>query len=120
MVAIRNMEKFAFDAKTQSSSEATISQRTLDGVKEYTDHAIIAVLSYPDLDSSWVLAKADKLKAGRWPVALLKQHSLQPLENEVNEVFPDVLKEYSPLANLGTRVLYDRFNEVLGLSRKRN
>lgn len=119
IVAIRNNEMFAFEVKTQSSSAATIKPEDLEGVKEYPEHAIITVLSYPDLDCSWILAKADDLKPGKWPISFLKQHSIPLPEEEVNEVFPTVLDEYFALADLGTTVLYERFNEVLNLERKR-
>jgi len=49
----------------------------------------------------------------------LKQHSVQPLENELNEVFPDLLEEYFSSADFGTTVLYEKFNEVLYLDRRR-
>lgn len=119
IIAIRNKEKFAFEVKTQSSSEATIKPEDLEGVREYPEQAIIAVLSYPDLDCSWVLAKADDIKAGRWPVSFLKQHSIPSLEEELNEVFPDVLEEHFSSADLGTTVLYERFDEVLSLEKGR-
>lgn len=118
IVAIRHNEKFAFEAKTQSGSEATIKPSDLEGVKEYPEQAIIAVLSYPDLDCNWVLAKAENIRAGKWPVTFLRPHSIQPLENELNEVFPEVLKEYFSLADMGTSVLYGRFNEALDFEKR--
>ncbi|MEM4730111.1 MAG: hypothetical protein QXH42_10195 [Thermoplasmata archaeon] len=119
IVAIRNKEKFAFEVKTQSGSEATIKPEDLNGVKEYPERAIIAVLSYPDLDSSWVLVRADEIKAGRWPIPFLKQHSIPSLEEELNAVFPEILEEYFSYAELGTKVLYDRFDEISNLGKER-
>ena len=112
IVAIRNNEKFAFEVKTQSSSEATIKPEDLEGVRGYTEQAIIAVLSYPDLDCDWVLAKANDIRAGKWPISFLKPHSVSPLEGEVNEIFPEVLEECFSSADLGTTVLYERFGEI--------
>ncbi len=119
IVAIRGTEKFAFEVKTQSSSKATIKTEDLEGVREYPEQSIIAVLSYPDLDCNWVLAKAGDIKTGKWAISFLKQYSTPPLEEVVNEIFPEVLEEYFSYANLGTTVLYDRFNEVLSLGKKR-
>lgn len=112
IVAIRNTKKFAFEVKTQSTSVATIKPEDIKGVKEYPEYAIIAVLSYPDLDCSWIPTKADDIKAGKWPISFLKQHSILPLGNELNAVFPKVLEEYFSAANLGTTVLYEKFDEV--------
>jgi hypothetical protein len=112
IVAMRNGKKFAFEVKTQSSSEALIKPEDLKGVKDYPEYAIVAVLSYPDLDCSWILAKADNIRAGKWPISFLKQHSMPPLDNELNKVLPEVLEEYFSAANLGTTVLYERFDEV--------
>lgn len=120
IVAIRHKEKFAFEVKTQSSSEATIKPEDLEGVREYPEQAIVAVLSYPDLDCNWVIAKADEIKAGKWPISFLKQHSIPALEEELNNVFPEVLEEYSSSADLGTTVLYEHFNEVLSSERGKN
>jgi len=117
IVAIRSKERFAFEVKTQSSSDAIIKPEDLRGVRGYTEQAIIAVLSYPDLDCSWILAKANEIKAGKWPISFLKQHSILSLEEELNEVFPEVLEEYFSFANLGTTVLYERFDEVLSLKK---
>ncbi len=119
IVAIRSKEKFAFEVKTQSSSEATIKPEDLEGVREYPEQAIIAVLSYPDLDCNWVLAKADDIKAGRWPISFLKQHSIVTLEEELNKVFPEILEKYFSFADLGTTVLYERFDEMLNLEKGR-
>jgi len=112
IVAMRNEKKFAFEVKTQSGSEAIIKPEDLKGVKNYTEYAIVAVLSYPDLDCNWILTRADNIRAGKWPISFLKQHSIRPLEDELNKVFPEVLKEFFPEANLGTTVLYERFDEV--------
>lgn len=112
IVAMCNMEKFAFEIKTQSGSVATIKPEDLTGVKEYPEQAIIAVLSYPDLDCNWILAKADEIKAGKWPISFLKQHSTLRLEDELNTAFPEVLEKYFSAADLGTKVLHERFNEV--------
>lgn len=119
IVAIRGKEKFAFEVKTQSNSEATIKPEDLAGVREYPEQAIIAVLSYPDLDCNWVLAKADDIKAGKWPIPFLKQYSIPQLEEELNEVFPEVLEEHFSWAYLGTTVLYGRFDEVMSLEKGR-
>lgn len=119
IVAIRDHEKYAFEVKTQSVSEATIKPEDIDGVKNYPEHAIISVLSYPDLDCSWVLTRADDIKAGKWPISFLKQHSIQSLERELNEVFPRVLEEYFSYADLGTTVLYEKLDEVLNLEKSR-
>lgn len=120
ILAIRNKEKFAFEVKTQSSSNAIIKPKDLQGVKEYPEQAIIAILSYPDLDCSWVLVKADDIKAGKWPIPFLKQYSIPQLEEELNEVFPEVLEEHFSSAYLGTTVLYGRFDEVMSLEKGRN
>ena len=119
IVAMRGNEKFAFEVKTQSTSEATIKPDDLEGVNEYPEHAIIAVLSYPDLDCSWVLAKANDIRAGKWPIYLLKQHSISSLEEELNKVFPEVLEDYFSTADLGTTVLYGEFNEIWKMERKK-
>jgi hypothetical protein len=112
IVALRGKEKFAFEVKTQSASEATIKPEDLQGVREYSEQAIIAVLSYPDLDCSWVVTNADEIRPGKWPISFLKQHSILPLEKELDEIFPEMLEEYSPAADLGTTVLHEKFNEV--------
>ncbi len=117
IVALRNNETFAFEVKTQSSSEASIKRGDLDGVKEYPEHAIIAVLSYPDLDCSWILAKAGAIKPGKWPVSFLRLHSMPLLEEELNKIFPEVLEEYFIIADHGMTVLYARFNEVWDLEK---
>jgi len=119
IVAMRSKEKFAFEVKTQSSSEATIKPEDLEGVREYPEQAIIAVLSYPDLDCSWILAKADDIKAGKWPISFLKQHSMLLLEEELNKVFPEVLGYYFSMANLGTTVLYGAFDEIWKMDKKK-
>jgi len=117
MVAIGGDEKLAIEVKTQSSAEAAIKDDDLEGVKEYLDSSIIAVLSYPDLDCLWVLAKADELSPGKWPISFLKQHSIGSLEDQVNEVFPHVLEERLELATLGTKVLYEKLSEEKDLTR---
>jgi hypothetical protein len=119
IVALRNNENFAFEVKTQSSSEATLKPEDLEGVKEYSEHAIIAVLSYPDLDCNWVLANANRIKSGKWPISFLKQYSISRLENEVDEIFPTILDNNFIFAEKGTTVLYERFNDLMNLERKR-
>lgn len=112
IVAMRRNENFAFEVKTQSSSNATIKPEDLEGVKEYTENSILAVLSYPDLNCCWVPARADDLRAGKLPISFLKQYSIPLLEEDLNKIFPKVLEEYFSTANLGTSVLYEVFNEI--------
>ncbi len=111
IIAMKNNEEFAFEVKTQSGPLATIKPEDLKGVRDYPKHAIISVLSYPDLDCAWIIARADNIKAGKWPISLLKQHSIHSLENEVNNTFPEVLEEYFSYAELGTSVLYARLKD---------
>jgi len=112
ILALRSGNTFAFEVKTQSGPEAILKSDDLEGVMEYPEHAIIAVLSYPDLDCCWVLAKANYLRAGKCPIALLKQHSFELLESEINLVFPEVVDDYFLTAEFGTAVLYEEFNKV--------
>jgi len=118
ILAMRYDKNFAFEVKTQSTSQATIKSNDLKGVKEYPELAIIAVLSYPDLDCNWVLAKANDIRAGKWSISFLKQHSISQLEEEVNEVFPEVLEDYFSPADMGTAVLYETFNEIWKMKKK--
>lgn len=119
IVAVRNNEKYAFEVKTQSDAKAVIKPDDLEAVKEYPDQGILAVLSYPDLDSSWVLVRANNIKPGKWPIPFLKQHSIPTLEQEVNEVFPQVLEEYFSTADSGTPVLYQAFNDLWEIEKKK-
>jgi|GEM_PF-1946947 len=119
IVAIRGEETFAFEVKTQSISEATIKHEDLEGVKNYPEHPIISVLSYPDLDCSWVFTRADDIKAGKWPISFLRQHSMPSLERELNEIFPGVLEEHFSFADLGPTVLHEKLDEVLKLEKGR-
>ena len=112
IVAVRNNRNFAFEVKTQSDTEATIKPDDLEGVKEYPEEGILAVLSYPDLDCSWVLAKANDMRPGKWPIPFLKQHSIPSLEQELNGVFSQILEDYLSAAELGTSVLYQSFRQV--------
>ena len=119
IVAVRNNKKFAFEVKTQSGSDVAIKNEDLLGVKGYTEQAIIAVLSYPDLDCMWVLAKANDIRAGKWPIAFLKQHSISSLEDELNESFQKIIEKYFTTAYLGTTSLYDVFEEVCKLEKNK-
>lgn len=119
IVAVRNNGKYAFEVKTQSDTKAAIKPDDLEAVKEYPEQGILAVLSYPDLDSSWVLVRANDIKPGNWPVAFLKQHSVPDLEREMNEAFPQVLEEYFSAADGGTPVLYQAFNDLWQIERKK-
>ena len=119
ILAMRSDENFAFEVKTQSRYWATIKPADLEGIKEYPEQAIIAVLSYPDLDCSWVLAKANDMRAGEWSISSLKQYSISPLEEEVNKVFPEVLGDYFSTADQGTTVLYEVFDEIWRMKKKK-
>ncbi len=119
IIAVRNNEKHAFEVKTQSDTEAVIKPDDLEAVKEYPDQGILAVLSCPDLDSSWVLVRANDIKRRKWPIPFLKQHPIPTLEEEVNEVFPQVLEEYFSMADSGTSVLYQAFNDLREIEKKK-
>ena len=120
IVAVRNNGNYAFEVKTQSDTKATIKPDDLEGVKEYPEQGILAVLSYPDLDCNWVLVKADDIRPGKWPIQFLKQHSIPLLEQEINKVFPQVLEEYFAAADIGTSVLYQAFNDEWGMEKKKS
>lgn len=112
IIAIRDNVKYAFEVKTQSTGNAILKPEDTNGVKEYTDQSIIAVLSYPDLDCNWIMANVEKINCVQWPIPLLKQYSNTQLENEINQTFPKILKTYYPLANQGKTILYQRFKEI--------
>lgn len=109
IVAISNEEGFAFEVKTTSGPNITIKADDIDGVKGYSEHSIIAVQTFPDLECNWTLCHANKIRAGKWPASLLKQYSFSELEREVDKVFPDILDEYFEAALKGTQILYDKF-----------
>jgi hypothetical protein len=112
IVAIRDDEGFAFEVKTTSGPSVTIKSDDIDGVKGYSEHSIIAVQSFPDLECNWILCQANKIRAGKWPIPLLKQYSLSALEKEVDNVFPEILEESFDAALKGTQILYNKFTEV--------
>lgn len=111
IVATRNNQKYAFEVKTQSGN-ASIKPDDLKGVKEYPEHAIMAVQTFPDMDCMWIIAKADNMRAGKWPVAFIKQYSMVNLETEINGIFIEILDTYFSEANLGSTTLHNKFNEL--------
>jgi hypothetical protein len=118
IVAISNKKQFAFEVKTQSDSIATIKKEDLEGVIEFPEKAIVAVLSFPDLECSWILSKANEIRAGKLPIAILRQHSDLILEKDVNDIFPEIVDDYFTKAELGTGVLYDEFNLIRDFHKK--
>jgi hypothetical protein len=118
IIAMKNDDIIAFEVKTQSGPDATIKPDDLDGVKG-SKQSIIAVLSYPDLDCTWVLANANNIKAGKWPVSFLRQYSIVSLQKELNEAFPMILERYFTTAFLGTEVLHGEFNDAQKMRNRR-
>src|SRR5207249_1698479 len=83
-------------------NQVLISEDDLKGVRDSGEVAVIAVLTFPDVASEWLLADATTLVPGRYDKLALRRQSLGAWQRKVNSQFPYVVAANSQNARSGT------------------
>jgi len=113
IVAMKGVKGYRLEAKAYTGFEVTITSKDLEGVNDDSGHQpIIAVLSFPEVESRWMMLDARHLHPGRFGKTFLEHLSIKPLEREVNKRFSSVVEKYYSEAINGSRSLkraFDRF-----------
>lgn len=113
IVATRNTDGYRIEVKAYTKSEVTIGEKDLDGVIDSSRYQpIIAVLSFPEARTRWIMANARRLEAGRFNKSMLKTYSIRTLEKEVNKIFGNIVEKYYENAIMGSRSLKHVFDGV--------
>lgn len=111
IVARRGDAGYAFEVKTQLDSEVRLKKEDITGVTRGGLPPIIAVLTFPDPDTQWILADAQRLAQGVYNKLSLRQYSVQPLEAEVNPIFSRVVVRLRKVAMEGSGTLDQTFKD---------
>ncbi len=90
--AHRSRVEYAVEAKAPLGNDVLLKKEDLDGVLGLGLTPVIAVLTYPEIETQWIVADAARIKPRKLSKASLKQLSLIDLENEINGSFLSVLE----------------------------
>jgi Holliday junction resolvase len=113
IVAMKGSKGYRMEVKAPTEFEVTIGNKDLEGVIDASGHQpVIAVLSYPEVKTKWIMVNALHLHAGKFNKISLEEHSIRSLEKEINSVFGNVLERYYDDATKGCRSLKRVFNRV--------
>jgi len=113
VVAMKGPKGYRIEAKAYTGFEVTIDDKDLEGVNDASGYQpVIAVLSYPEVETKWIMADARYLHAGRFDKTSLEERSIKLLEREVNKKFGSVVEKYHNEAIKGSRSLKRAFNSI--------
>lgn len=100
IVAERENNLYAIEAKVQAGSRLSITQRDLDGLREHKSYKAIPVIAALLLEPycEWIMIDARSIKAGNFNKLALHAYVLAKLNHEVNQEFLKVVTDYFDLA----------------------
>lgn len=95
--AVKNELKYWLEVKTTDKDEAPIGEKDVSGLKQcvllhggVTGYAILKV----SLLSDWIIASSRNIESGAIRIGRFSTQKILPLENEVNNIFPSIVKEF--------------------------
>lgn len=100
ITAERLHEKYAIEAKAPVGNDVELTERDLDGLKEFASAGVIPMVAVllVEPNARWIMAHARNLKHGRYNKIALAAHEVFALSSEVNTLFPAVLSGQFELA----------------------
>jgi len=100
IIAERAQEKYAIEAKAPIGTDVDLTQRDLDGLKEFSSAGVVPIVAVllVEPNSRWIMAHAKNLRPGDYNKVTLSVHDVVPLSREVNALFPTVLSDQHDLA----------------------
>ena len=101
-VAQRNDQDFAVEVKAPSGNEVLIKREDLMGVRNLGHPPVVAVLTYPMLDTRWLIVACGSLIPRLYEKIELTKYDLNNLSEEINVSFLSVLGKYREQAMLGS------------------
>lgn len=110
--AIKGSKGYSMEVKAPTKFKVTIGNKDLEGVYASGHQPVIAVLSYPDVKTRWIMANAQHLHADKFNKISLEKHSIKSLEKEINKAFGGVLEKYYDEAAKRSRSLKRIFDRV--------
>jgi Holliday junction resolvase len=100
--AVKDNLKYWLEVKTTDKDEVIIGEKDARGLKRceqlhggITSYAVLKI----GLMADWIIASSNNIKAGAVRIGRLSLRKILPLQDEVNKVFPDIVKEF------GNRIL---------------
>jgi Holliday junction resolvase len=102
IAAVKNELKYWLEVKTTDKDEVIIGEKDISGLKQCkllhggeTGYATLKV----SLLSDWNIASSRNIESGAIRIGRFSTQRILPLENEVNKIFPSIVKE------LGNQIL---------------
>lgn len=105
LIVQKDVENYAIEVKASVVTEVVIKQEDIDGVVGTEHKAILAILSYPEVETKWIIIDARLVHAGRLNKISLEKYSLNQIESAVSNAFPSTLQKYYETAKKGVRAL---------------
>lgn len=102
IVVLRENEGYAFEVKAQIGTEVIIKEEDLKGVVDSGYQPILAILSYPEIETKWLILDARSLRAGKFNKISLERHSIRTLEENINKEFLDGIDKFYENALAGS------------------
>ncbi len=109
IVAKKGSIGYALEAKAQLDAYVTLKREDIEGVVGAGPTPLLAALTFPDPDTRWILADARRLSPKVYNKLSLERFSVQPVQDEVNALFPRVVQRLSKTAGAGSGVLEQAF-----------
>lgn len=110
ITALKGSASIAIEVKTSESQVIRLKKDDLQGITNgRSSRSVVAVLSYPDIEISWILADASRLNAGEYSKSSLRIFGITDIENEINYYFFPVIERFKSSMMQGTSILLQVF-----------
>jgi len=115
IVAKNEVATYDVEVKTSSKSSILLKTDDLTGVSGHDSVALIAVLTYPDVNLRWLMVNAAKIfRPGVHQKTALEVYSIANLEQSMTNQFLLELEKYRLYILQGTDILLQVFRNVQG------
>ncbi len=105
IIVNREAEMYAIEVKAPIETNVVIAQEDIDGVIKTDYRPVLAVLSYPEADTRWIIIDAKLMHPGKFNKISLEKYSLKEIENNVSDAFHYTIEKYFDVAKSGIKKL---------------
>jgi len=104
--AVKDDLKYWLEVKTTDKDEVVIAEKDVNGLNQceqlhggVTGYAVLKI----GLLADWIIASSRNIKPGAVRTGRLSVHRILPLQDDINKVFPSIVKEFGNQISSATK-----------------
>lgn len=104
-IAIKEKESYAVEVKAPPAEKVVLTIEDINGVEELGHRAILAILTYPSVDTRWLFIDTHRLSPHTYNKLEIARLSITILEERISPFFLQVMEENREKVKMGASAL---------------